>query len=350
MAEKILNTRIKLKYDSYANWTNETGAAFVLKEGEVGICAIPSGSTAVNGELSRPQILLKVGDGTSAFSSLPWVSAKAADVYDWAKQVQLPVTKEGTGNVVSSIAWDSATNGIKFTTTSVATSESFDTLNDNLQALTEKVNGMYTNDQIDTAVADAKKAGTDATTALESYKTSNDAAVAQNTNAIATLNGNSSVDGSVDKKIADAINTFATQVSNDGTVNTYKELIDYAATHGAEFTELVGDVAQNTAAIETLNGNSTTAGSVDKKIADAISPINGRVTQLETTTEGYGNIVTHNASEFATSAQGAKADTAIQTITASTGLSVSSDGTSRTVGFDDTTIFILNGGSSTEVI
>ena len=98
--------------------------------------------------------------------------------------------------------------------------------------------------------------------------------VTTNENNIATLNGNSSVEGSVDKKIADAINEFATQMSDDDTVNTYKELINYAATHGSEFTELVGEVDANTKAIATLNGDAATAGSVDKKIADAIAAEN----------------------------------------------------------------------------
>ena len=40
--EKVLNTRIQLKYDSYANWTSSTlgdnkGANFVLKAGVIGI-------------------------------------------------------------------------------------------------------------------------------------------------------------------------------------------------------------------------------------------------------------------------------------------------------------------------
>ena len=84
--EKLLNTRIQLKYDSYTNWTSAAGKAVVLKAGEVGICAIPSGATAVNGDLVRPQILMKVGDGTTTFENLKWVSALAADVYDWGKQ------------------------------------------------------------------------------------------------------------------------------------------------------------------------------------------------------------------------------------------------------------------------
>lgn len=46
----------------------------------------------------------------------------------------------------------------------------------------------------------------------------------------------------VDGKITAAFNDFAQKVSDDNVVNTYKELIDYAAEHGAEFTELVGVV------------------------------------------------------------------------------------------------------------
>ena len=83
MAEKILNTRIQLKYDTWDKWNSEAGKAVVLKKGEIGICEIPVKTGEVAAE---PAIIFKVGDGTTIFSSLPWASAKAADVYDWAKQ------------------------------------------------------------------------------------------------------------------------------------------------------------------------------------------------------------------------------------------------------------------------
>lgn len=79
--------------------------------------------------------------------------------------------------------------------------------------------------------------------------------VTTNEGAIETLNGNSSVAGSVDKKIADAINAFATALTDDGTVNTYKEALDYIAAHGSEYTTLLGQVQGNAAAIEALEGN-----------------------------------------------------------------------------------------------
>lgn len=131
-----------------------------------------------------------------------------------------------------------------------------------------------------------KSVATQIETAVAAEKTRAEAAEKANADAIAVLNGNTAVEGSVDKKVADAINEFATQMSDDETVNTYKELINYAATHGAEFTELVGEVDANTKAIATLNGDATTAGSVDKKIADAIAAEN--LSQYATDTDLNG--------------------------------------------------------------
>ena len=93
MAEKILNTRIQLKYDSYENWSKidveGQGANLVLKEGEVGICYIPE-KTAVDGIKNPPHVMMKVGDGVTPFASLKWLSARAADVEDWAKAETKP--------------------------------------------------------------------------------------------------------------------------------------------------------------------------------------------------------------------------------------------------------------------
>ncbi len=105
------------------------------------------------------------------------------------------------------------------------------------------------------------------------------ARVAANEDAIGVLNGTGA--GSVTKTVDDAINAFAANVSNDGTVNTYKELIDYAATHGAEFTELVGEVDVNTKAIATLNGDATTAGSVAKTATDVLTENMVAITNAE---------------------------------------------------------------------
>ena len=91
MATKNLNTRIKLKYDSYENWSNESvankGANLVLLEGEIGVAYIPNNVDPIH---NAPTVLFKVGDGTTPFKTLNWASGLAADVYSWAKAATKP--------------------------------------------------------------------------------------------------------------------------------------------------------------------------------------------------------------------------------------------------------------------
>ena len=81
MEEKVLKTRIQLKYDEYANWTKNDP---VLKKGEMAVTVIPTGASVE--QTTPPAIMFKVGDGTKNFSALPWASALAANVYAWAKK------------------------------------------------------------------------------------------------------------------------------------------------------------------------------------------------------------------------------------------------------------------------
>lgn len=85
--QKILNTRIKLKYDSYENWSTNNP---VLLAGEVALVYVPADKVAEVGEhnltgTTPPHVLMKVGDGTNNFNSLKYVSALAADVNSYAK-------------------------------------------------------------------------------------------------------------------------------------------------------------------------------------------------------------------------------------------------------------------------
>ena len=96
MADKTLKTRIKLKYDTLANW-QDAGSSVVLLKGEVAVCEVPTGGSLE--QVTPPAILFKVGDGVKTFAQLPWASALAADVYAWAKASTKPTysTAEITG-------------------------------------------------------------------------------------------------------------------------------------------------------------------------------------------------------------------------------------------------------------
>lgn len=119
---------------------------------------------------------------------------------------------------------------------------------------------------------------------------------AANKAAIGVLNGTG--EGSVKKQVDNAINAFATNVSNDGVVNTFKELVDYCATHGSEAAEMAGNIDKNKQAIaklETFVGKlpeGTSAANViayiNEKVAaeqsraeSAESGLGGRITALE---------------------------------------------------------------------
>ena len=59
-------------------------------------------------------------------------------------------------------------------------------------------------------------------------------------------------EGSIKKMIDDAFNDFSTKVSDDSVVNSYKELIDWAATHGAEAATMAKGISDNKTAIANL--------------------------------------------------------------------------------------------------
>lgn len=84
MATKTLNARLTLKIDTLANW--QTANPIPLN-GEMCLVVVPASAGVVPQE---PAMLFKYGDGSTAFNDLPFGSAKAADVYDWAKAATKP--------------------------------------------------------------------------------------------------------------------------------------------------------------------------------------------------------------------------------------------------------------------
>lgn len=86
-------------------------------------------------------------------------------------------------------------------------------------------------------------------------------------------------DGSISKMIDAAFNDFSTKVSDDNVVNSYKELIDWAAEHGAAATELASGIAENKTAITGLKNlvgelpEGATATTVVGYIAEAIAAL-----------------------------------------------------------------------------
>lgn len=116
-----------------------------------------------------------------------------------------------------------------------------------------------------TAIADAKKAGTDAATALETYKTSNDAEVAKKADA-------DTMTTELGKKQDKLVSTDAVVINADNTI-TLKNIAstgDITALQGKVDTN-TANIEKNTGAITTLNGADTVENSVAYKIKNALT-------------------------------------------------------------------------------
>lgn len=96
--------------------------------------------------------------------------------------------------------------------------------------------------------------------------------IKSNTDAITTLNGKG--DGSVDKKITEAFNRFLQDVSDDDTINTFKELLDYASDHDSDIQNLINEITRNKNNLSDL----TTILDIHKN--DKENPHNVTLTQL----------------------------------------------------------------------
>lgn len=129
-------------------------------------------------------------------------------------------------------------------------------------------------------IADAKKAGTDASAALATYQESNDTAVAAKADT-ATVNAD------LAKKQNKLVSTDNVVINDDNTIT----LKGIATDTG--LADLQKTVGEHTTTLGTLTGDGD--GSIAKSIANAIS---GEVTRAD--------------AAYATAAQGAKADTAVQ--------------------------------------
>ena len=214
MAEQILKTRIANKYDTLANWSS---SSIVLKAGEIAFAYVEQKSA--DGSQFVPTVLMKVGDGAKTFSQLPWSAARAADVYDWAKLEnptvdQLPAnlktaitdlqtaigdggsvadaikdaidaldsTSTGSGTIVKSVVQTDGKVAVTMGTLSadeiptLAISK-IDGLQDALDAKVDDTEFATFKTSNTTAIEDAKQAGLDATSALNTYKGTNDAAI-----------------------------------------------------------------------------------------------------------------------------------------------------------------------------
>ena len=323
MATMTFNTRLKNRYDTLEAWNS---ANPVLLEGEIAVVEVSAAAENVNGE-AVPAILLKVGDGESNFTALPFLSGYAADVYDWAKAAVKPEYKAseitGLADYISGKVQDTDTqykleqdttdkhiiklyskvlNGDWVEAASITTA---DTVYDDT-ALVGRVSGLETkvgNETVSKQIDDkitaldlantyepkgkgAEEAGK-VQSALDAYKTEVqgkldlkadettvegiDGRVTTVEGQVATLQGGADTAGSVDYKIAQAVANI--MENPDETMNSINELVTWCNDHAADALELSNKVSaneQDIAALEGLVGTTGVAAQIEAAISAAL--------------------------------------------------------------------------------
>ena len=339
--EKIMNTRIQLKYDSYENWLSHSSV--ILKAGEVAIAYLGPSHTDLptpEGVNKTHPVLFKVGDGVTTFANLPWASALAADVYSWAKEDKLTVNKDGTGNVVSGIEWDATANGgkggLKYTTAAVATAEGLDDLQKAVDAIEKDIadnRADWAEKTVDTNTDTQYRFTTDGDK-LVVYKTLYTLGVASTeekvgeyefltaeevATTLASYYTKTEVDNIVKDKLhtADEIKTIAaTEIGrlidvagDEETLKSIGDLVDYVENNAGDIAELVTSVGTaNTNASNALtaaNGAVETANTAASNAATALSTAN-EAKEAATTAQNSASASASAAAQSATDASNAK--------------------------------------------
>lgn len=319
MAEKFLNARFQLRYDTYENWVNNNP---ILKKGEVAFATLENDKDGVR---TAPTVLLKVGDGVTEYVSLKFISAFAADVYDWAKSENKPTYSageiEGLSDYIDTEIQDTDTqyrivvdgtntdtNKAVYSLESSAKGSGSWTKVSSFDVPTEaKINTLITSaiTALDLSnTYDAKGSAEAVSNALNEYKTSNDKAVAD-----------VKVTADDTKKKIDAF--LSAEDVGDATIDTLKEIQDYITSDGKAADEMTKKIGALEAKAPTWDSAEENA----KNYADGL------------------------AKNYATAEQGKKADTALQSITttANGGLKITGG---NQIDIDDSVVFVFNCGDA----
>lgn len=224
--EKILNTRILLKVDTLENWNSST---LPLKKGELAFATV---AASAGTGLTEPVVMVKIGeDGVKTFKDLGWnFYAKASDVVAAAKSESALTTF--INNVINN-AGIATSEALTALTARVTTAEG------DIDALETKVGDKAVATQISDAIAALKLADTyeakgeaaKVQTALNEYKTSNDAAIA----GIKTgdvINDFKSVETELGKK--QAVGDYATKTEAQGYADAKDDAIAAAKKAGTD--------------------------------------------------------------------------------------------------------------------
>lgn len=196
MAEKIINTRVQLKYDTLTNWL---ASSVILKAGEVAIATIAT--TNSDSGLTPPAIGIKVGDGNNTFANLNWIQAVAGDVPTWAKEAAGATVKNWIDKAIEKIpAAPSGEGTTTFTSAKL------------IKSVTQDKGGKITNVTYEDITIDAVSG---LTARLEGIDTAIGTKLDANLASTAATTTNKLIDNAAAKSYADAAQSAAVSTASD---------------------------------------------------------------------------------------------------------------------------------------
>lgn len=263
-------TRISLKYDSYENWTSKNP---VLLKGEVAIATIakPQNGEHATGFQNLPNVVMKVGDGSSHYNDLKFVSGLAADVYDWAKQANKPsyaLSEIANAVEYQLVAIDATAYKYQLQSRKAGSSEAWAKVSDldlsgidgRLAALESDLNTAKTGLKARMGAAEGRLDAIDGENGrlakLESAVGTDGAVSGMITDAIAALDTTKTQTAGDDGLALEIVQTdgVITKISGSIAPGTYDES---GAAEGVKTALLNGEIKSNADAIKTINGNDT---------------------------------------------------------------------------------------------
>lgn len=252
MAEKIINTRVQLKYDTLTNWL---ASSVILKAGEVAIATIAT--TNSNSGLTPPAIGIKVGDGKNTFANLNWIQAVAGDVPTWAKEAAGTTVKNWIDAAIGEIpAAPSGEGTTTFTSAKL------------IKSVTQDKGGKITNVTYEDITIDAVSG---LTTRLEGIDTAIGTKLNANLASAAATTTNKLIDDAAAKGYADAAQSAAESTASNA-LSAAKTAILGEANYSGTVKGAYAEAKKANDAIAALDVNDSGTG-----VVTAISQTDGKI-------------------------------------------------------------------------
>lgn len=228
MASKIIKTIFQLRRATLAEW--EANKPIIPAAGEP--CFVIDKN------------ILKIGDGNTEFSDLEPINGVSVEVSGDGKSVVV------TDNVFALMGFDAAEAGAQPRKNANGELEWVVPSTDTVEGLKSAVAGLQSDVQnLQEIVGTSEEEGSSLIDRIQNLEFKMDEPGV----------------GTVDAKIDAKINEFASRVSDDGTVNTIVELVDYVANHGSEVATMASDIS----ALSKLVGESPVKDQINNAIAGA---------------------------------------------------------------------------------